>query len=159
MKKAFLHRVPLGAVSLAVLALAGCGAPAAKDYGGAWRPVNRFQDAPTEIPLAQPYTFYASPMDGTLRTMLARWSKDSDMQLSYQLASDFTLYKPVSQLRTSDIHAAAATLNSIYAAQGVSITVNGRQILARQASPAAATAVADGQAKSASKPSAAAGSK
>ena len=55
-----------GAVVLATLALSACGTPAAKDFRGSWKPVNRFQDAPVEIPLEQPYTFYAAPMDETL---------------------------------------------------------------------------------------------
>jgi type IV pilus biogenesis protein CpaD/CtpE len=109
--------------------LAGCGTPPAKDFGGSWKPVNHYQDHTTAIPLAQAYTFYASPMDGTLKTMLTRWSKDSGMVLSYQLTSDYTLYKPVAQIQTHDIRAAAADLNSIYAAEGVFITINDKQIL------------------------------
>jgi len=118
---------------LAALALSGCGTPPAKDFGGSWKPVNRFQDAPTEIPLAQPYAFYASPMDGTLKAMLTRWSKDSGMVLSYQLHSDYTLFKPVSQIHTPNAKAAAAELSAIYASEGVQITVNDRQIVVEEA--------------------------
>lgn len=124
----------MGTSMLAALALAGCGTPAAKDFRGTWKPVNHFQDASTEIPLAQPYTFFAAPMDGTLKTMLTRWSKDTGMVLSYQLHSDFTLYKPVTQIHTPNIKAAAAELSAIYASQGVSVVVNDRQILVDQAS-------------------------
>lgn len=112
-----------------VLALVGCGTPPAKDFGGSWKPVNRFQDKPTEIPLALTYTFYASPMDGTLKTMLTRWSKDTGMTLSYQLTSDFTLYQPVSKIQTNDVRAAVAELSTIYAAEGVLVTINDKQIL------------------------------
>jgi hypothetical protein len=129
-----LNRSLFGASMLALLALAGCGTPSAKDFGGSWKPVNRFQDATTEIPLAQPYTYYAAPMDGTLKTMLARWSKDSGRELSYQLHSDFTLYKPVTQIHTLDIQAAMAELNQIYAAQQVSVTANDKQIVVAEAS-------------------------
>lgn len=118
---------------LAALALSGCGTPPAKDFGGSWKPVNRFQDAPTEIPLAQPYAFYASPMDGTLKAMLTRWSKDSGMVLSYQLHSDYTLFKPVSQIHTPNAKAAAAELSAIYASEGVQVTVNDRQIIVDEA--------------------------
>jgi len=59
---------------LAALALTGCATPSAPDYGGSWKPVNRYAATTTEIPLAQAYEFYASPMDGTLKTMLTRWS-------------------------------------------------------------------------------------
>lgn len=118
---------------LAALALAGCGTPPPKDFGGSWKPINRFQAQTTEIPLAEPYTFYASPMDGTLKTMLTRWSKDSGMVLSYQLHSDYTLFKPVSQIHTPNPKAAAAELSAIYASEGVQISVNDRQIIVDEA--------------------------
>ncbi|SFR90041.1 hypothetical protein SAMN05216570_0447 [Dyella sp. OK004] len=130
----------MGTSLLATLALAGCGTPPAKDFGGRWKPVNRFQDAPTEIPLAKTYTFYAAPMDGTLKTMLTRWAKDSGLQLSYQLEADFTLYKPVSQLKTTDIQDAVTKLNSIYVTQDVFVTADNSQIRVRSASAARAEA-------------------
>lgn len=134
MNKVFLNTTQLSIPLLLTFALAGCGTPAAKDFGGSWKPVNHFQDQTTEIPLAQAYTFYASPMDGTLKTMLTRWSKDSGMTLSYQLMSDYTLYKPVAQIQTRDVRSAAAELNSIYAAEGIFITINDKQILVSVAS-------------------------
>lgn len=118
---------------LAAFTLTACATHAAKDFGGSWKPVNRFQDTPTEIPLNQAYTYYASPMDETLRSMLRRWAKDSGMQFSYQLRSDYTLYKPVTRIRTTDVYAATAELSSIYATQGVSISTDGREIMVRQA--------------------------
>lgn len=139
-KKDFSKRALMGASMIAVLALAGCGTPAAKDFGGRWKPVNRFQDAPTEIPLAKTYTYYASPMDGTLKTMLARWAKDSGMQLAYELPSDYTLFKPVTQIRTPDIQSAASELTSIYAAQGVRVSADNRRIVVQLASQAPADA-------------------
>ena len=70
------------ALSILAVTLIGCGAPAPKEYGGSWAPVNRFQKAVTEIPLSPAYTFYASPMDATLSTMLKRWASDNGLQLS-----------------------------------------------------------------------------
>lgn len=141
MNKDFLNRTLTGAWVFAFLALAGCGTPPAKNFGGPWKPVNQFRDQPAEIPLNPVYTFYASPMDETLKTMLTRWAKDSGRGLSYQLAFDVTLYKPVSSIRTPDIKAAAAELNAIYAAQRVSVIANDRQILVEQASAASPAAV------------------
>lgn len=132
MKTDFLKRTMQCALMLVALLLTACATSAAKDFGGTWKPVNRFQDAPTEIPLNPAYTYYASPMDETLRSMLRRWAKDSGMQFSYQLPSDYTLYKAVAKIHTTDIHAAAAELSAIYAAQGVSVSTDGREIMARQ---------------------------
>lgn len=113
---------------LAIAALAACGTPPAKNFSGPWKPVNRFQNTPTEIPLNPAYVFYASPMDETLKTMLARWSRDSGRELSYKLPFDVTLYQPVAGIRTTDIDDAMAQLNAIYAAQGVSVSANLRRI-------------------------------
>jgi hypothetical protein len=141
------------------MALSGCGTPAAKDFGGSWKPVNRFQDQTTEIPLAQAYTFYASPMDGTLKTMLSRWSKDNGMTLSYQLMSDYTLYKPVAQIHTRDVRAAAAELNSIYAAEGIFVSINDKQILVTVANVSKPDASETKPAPAPMKPTAPTGSK
>ncbi|MBS0341099.1 MAG: hypothetical protein JSS56_11270 [Proteobacteria bacterium] len=119
-------------------ALAACGAPAPKDFGGAWTPVNRFQNAPTEIPLAAAYTFYASPLDATLQAMLRRWAADSGRQLNYQLGSDFTLYQPVGQIRTTDLQDAVQQLSAIYMPQGVLVAADAQRIQVHAVAPAPA---------------------
>jgi hypothetical protein len=140
----FRHGCLRAAVLLiTTLTLTACAAPAAKDFGGRWKPVNHYQSAPTEIPLAKAYTFYAAPMDGTLKTMLTRWAKDSGWQLSYLLSSDFALYTPVSQLHTTDVQEAIAKLNTLYAQQDVLISADSRQIQVRSASAARGEATAD----------------
>jgi hypothetical protein len=126
-EKDFSHRTATAIVLAATMALGGC-ATAAKDFGGRWQPVNRFQDQPTEIPLSPSYSYYASPMDETLKTMLARWAKDSERTLDYQLDFDVTLYKPVSNIRTTDIHDAVTQLSAIYAAEGVFVSATNSRI-------------------------------
>lgn len=126
--------IRLGTLLLPALLLAGCGTPPAKDFGGRWTPVNRFQASTTEIPLNRPYTYYASPMDETLRTMLTRWTTDTGMTLVYRLPSDYTLFAPVTKVRTSDVRQAARELSTIYAAQGVEIAVSGDRLEVDRAS-------------------------
>jgi type IV pilus biogenesis protein CpaD/CtpE len=128
-KKHLLHLAKSGVVLASVLAITGCGAPAARDFGGRWKPINQFQKDTTEIPLARPYAFFPAPMDGTLKAMLTRWAKDTGMLLSYQMPSDFTLTAAASRINTPNIHSAAAELNAVYAPQGVSVSVNQRQIV------------------------------
>lgn len=123
MSKAPLNRI-LGTLLLPAILLAGCGTPPAKDFGGRWKPVNRFQSTTTEIPLNRPYTYYAAPMDETLRNMLVRWTTDTGMTLVYRLPSDYTLFAPVTKVRTADVRLAASELSAIYAAQGISVTVS-----------------------------------
>lgn len=133
MKSFFLFLAPV------LLALAGCATQPAPEYGGRWKPVNRFAEAPQEIPLHPAYEFYASPLDGTLKTMLERWARDSKMTLAYEASMDYTLYAPVADVRTRDLHDAASRLSTVYAAQGLAVTVEGNRILVR---PAASTAAA-----------------
>jgi hypothetical protein len=129
------HRISLfklifrSSLIIAAGTLVGCGTPAAKNFGGSWKPVNRFQAQPTEIPLVADYTYYAAPMDETLKTMLARWAKDSGRELSYQLSFEVTLYTPVSGIRTTDIDHAVQQLTRIYAAQLVHVSATAQKIL------------------------------
>jgi len=138
-KISLFSTLQLGTSAMLCLTLMGCGTPAARDFGGSWKPVNRFDDQTTEIPLAVPYTYYAAPMDGTLKTMLTRWSGDTSRKLSYRLRSDFTLPKSASQIHTSEARDAAAQLSAIYAAQGVAVLIDGPQIVVEEVSSATAS--------------------
>ena len=113
--------------------VAGCATQPAPEYGGRWRPVNRFSATPQAIELYQTYEFYASPLDGTLKAMLARWASDSKMTLSYQAPMDYTLFGPVAEVRTRDVREAASRLSALYAAQGVAIAVEAKRIVVRPA--------------------------
>ncbi len=115
---------------LFALSLAGC-VTHAPDINSRWRPVNHFSEAPQSIPLYQSYVFYPSPMDRTLKSMLTRWAKDSKRTLSYLHSSDFTLYRDVADIRTTNLEDAVSRLNSAYSAEGVSITSDDRQIVVR----------------------------
>lgn len=120
------------AMATAVLASA-CQTTPAPDFGGKWRPVNRFADTTREIPLNPAYTYYALPMDGTLKGLLARWAKDTHAGLAYQLASDYTLPVAVAQIRTTDAASALEQLAQVYAAQRIELTVDNGAITARPA--------------------------
>jgi hypothetical protein len=114
---------------MTLCALTACGTPPAKDFSGSWRPLNRFHSQATEIPLQQAYAFYAAPMDETLKTMLSRWAKDTGRTLDYGLDYDVTLYKPVADIRTTDIDSAVQQLSTIFAAQHVLVTAHPREIV------------------------------
>lgn len=117
-----------------VVIVAGCAVRPAPDFGGRWRPVNRYAEQPQPIPLQQQYLFYASPLDGTLKGMLSRWTKDARMTLAYLHPSDFTLHAAVAGIRTSDIGSATSQLSQAYASQHVSVVVEGNQLVVRPAS-------------------------
>lgn len=126
---------------LLVAVIAGCASRPAPEYGGRWKPVNRYAETPQEIPLHQSYTFHPSPMDGTLKTMLERWARDSKMALSYGHPSDFTVHSAVAQIRTNDLQDAVSQLSSAYAPQGIVVATEGNQIVVRTAAPDSAGAV------------------
>jgi hypothetical protein len=128
---------------LVVMAATTACASAAPEYGGRWKSVNRYADIPQEIPLYQAYAFYPSPMDGTLKTMLERWARDSKMTLSYQHPSDFTLHSAVADIRTNNLQEAVSQLTTAFAQQGVSITTEGNQIVVRGSTPATAAIPTD----------------
>ncbi len=119
------------------MALAACATPMAEDVDGRWRPVNRFDEVPQAIPFHQAYVYQASPVDGTLSHMLARWAKDAGLTLAYLHPNDYTLYAPVAQVRTNSLEEAASALSVAYAAQGVRIVVERPRIIVSQATSVA----------------------
>ncbi|TDV31231.1 hypothetical protein N440_2088 [Stenotrophomonas sp. CC22-02] len=141
MNQAFIAKMSIAAV--AALMVAGCATKSAPDIGGRWKPVNRFAAATTEIPLYSSYVYQASPMDGTLKAMLERWAKDSGRTLDYRLSSDFTLYGAVSSIDTTNAQQAVIDLTAAYAAQGISVSIVGNQIVVQSAG-ATPTASAQG---------------
>ncbi|OEZ02401.1 hypothetical protein BIY45_00935 [Stenotrophomonas sp. BIIR7] len=150
MKQASLFKGSIGvAIASAVLLLAGCATAPAPDFGGRWKPVNRFASTTMEIPLYTSYVYQASPMDGTLKTMLERWAKDSGMTLDYRISSDYTLYGAVSTIGTTNPQQAMIDLSAAYAGQGVLVSIVGNQIVVQTASASAPTA-ATGNANSTS---------
>lgn len=138
------RRIFIALASSVPFLLAACATPEAPGIGGRWRPVNQFAETPRAIPLQQAYVYQASPADGTLKTMLGRWAKDSRLTLSYLHPNDYTLHAPVAQIRTSSLEEAAAALSSAYAAHGVKVAVDRPRIVVSQAlrddGPAAASA-------------------
>lgn len=116
----------------APLLLASCATSEAPGISGRWRPVNQFAEAPQAIPLQQAYIYQASPADGTLKTMLGRWAKDSRLTLSYLHPNDYTLHAPVAQIRTSSLEEAATALSSAYAAHGVKVAIDRPRIVVSQ---------------------------
>jgi len=110
---------------MAALASTGCASR--------WKPVNRFTDEPREIPLQQAYVFQAMPLDRTLKAMLGRWAADTGMALAYQHPSDFTLHKPVAQIRATRLADALRELEAAYG-QGLTLAVDGNAITVRDAS-------------------------
>ncbi len=93
--------------------------------------MNRYAADTQEIPLYESYVFHPAPMDGTLKTMLMRWARDSKMSLSYLHSSDFTLHAPVAQIRTGNLQDAVSQLNAAYAGRSIVVSATQSQIVVR----------------------------
>lgn len=109
--------------------LSGCGTTPAKEFGGRWKPVNRFASETVEIPLYESYVYQAVPMDRTLKTMLERWARDTGMKVDYRLGSDYTLHAAMQSIGTSDVQQALSEINAAYSAQSISITLVGSALV------------------------------
>jgi hypothetical protein len=104
-----------------------------------WKPVNGFAEHPSELPLQQAYVFQASPVDRTLKAMLARWAADSGMTLEYLHPSDFTLHRPVTEIRTTRLREALVQLETAYGSR-IALEAGRNAIVARQPAMAEGTA-------------------
>jgi hypothetical protein len=131
-KRTHMFRL-IATVSIVVL-LSACATRPAPDFRGRWKPINRFSESTMEIPLYSSYVYQAVPMDGTLKTMLERWAKDSNMELAYSIQSDYTLYAPVAKINTTSIQQAVAELSVVYAQEGVAVSAAGNRILVQPSS-------------------------
>lgn len=127
----FVRQKPFFMLMVAGLgvALSGCGTTPAKEFGGRWKPVNRFASETMEIPLYASYVFQAVPMDRTLKTMLERWAKDTGMKIDYRLGSDYTLHAAVQSIGTSDVQQALGEVNAAYSAQSISVSLVGNSLV------------------------------
>lgn len=136
-------RVPTFAtfLLLALALLAGCATKPPPDARGRWRPVNHYSEAPQAIPLQPAYAYYAAPLDRTLKGLLERWARDSGRSLDYRHESDFTLHRPVADVRANDLGTAVAQVAALYTPQQVAIDLEGDRLVVRRtsAAPAAAT--------------------
>lgn len=146
MKKRHHPERRYGVLLVLCIGLIGCGTPSPKDFGGFWKPVNRFDTKINEVPLALPYTYYASPTDGTLKALLTRWTEDTGATLAYRLRSDFTLPKAASRIHTSEARDAVAQLSAIYVKQGFNVVVDGPQIVVEEIKPSAIADASDAEA-------------
>lgn len=120
----------LACVAIAVaIAGSGCASREARDFSGAWTPLNQYATSSEAIPLQQAVVFQASPMDGTLRNLLMRWTRDSGTQLDYRHPSDFTLHQPVGHVHARSLADAVAQLGDAFGGQGVVMRMEGGRLV------------------------------
>ena len=77
-------------------------------------------------------------MDGTLKTLLERWARDTGLTLDYGVDRDYTVIAVLAQLHTIDRTTALAELARAYQPQGLQVTATDRQLRVRAAAVTAA---------------------
>lgn len=122
-------RICQAACSLLVAACAGCAGQDVK-VSGPWQPVNALDATPRPISQAPVVQFIATPVDQTLRSLLARWAREGNWALDFRVASDFSLTQDAASIRAPSIESALATLNGIYAGSGVQIELSSGVLVA-----------------------------
>ena len=127
-----------------IFGLVACGTSPAPVIEGRWQPVNRFPAKTQAIPLDPSYVYYASPMDGTLKHMLTRWARDSNLHLSYQHTVDYTLHAKTAEIRTASSTEAVALLKASYAEERLEIVMENGRIVVRPMGDAVAQAPSGG---------------
>lgn len=95
--------------------------------------MNQYGHSPQAIPLQRGYVFQASPADGTVKTMLERWARQTGKALDYTHPNDYTLHAPVAHIRSTRIEDAAAAVSAAYAEQGLSVAVEADRIVVTRA--------------------------
>lgn len=117
------------AVIAASLATSACAGREARDFSGRWSPLNTYAEHTEAIPLRAAHVFQASPTDGTLRALLARWARDGDVELDYRHPSDFVLHQPVRSVRAYGIVDALAQLDRAFGPHGLVMRIEGNRLV------------------------------
>ena len=106
--------------------ISGCANQSAPDFPNAWKPLNELPDQIAEIPLVKPHIYQVTQLDTTVKGLLERWGEEAKMPIVYDYSLDFTLYKKVLAIRSSNLSDALLELTRLYEDKGmVFYTQNG----------------------------------
>jgi len=120
------------ALALAALAASACASQReARDFSGPWVPLNRYAAHSEAIPIDPPQVFQATPMDGTLRQLLARWARAAGRRLDYRHPFDHTLHEPVRGVHARTLDEAVHQLGTAFDGQGVVIVLEDDRLVVR----------------------------
>lgn len=104
--------------------LAACGTPPHPSrFGSDWKPVNTYTSGVRAIALSREHVFAASPLDGSLRGLLARWALEAGMSLDYRSPYDYSLSVAAGSVQHATLTEAVRQLNQVYAASGVTLMI------------------------------------
>ena len=120
-------------VASALLTSCGLSSASLRDSSpsfGLWQPVHQFPIAPSSVPLSPVVVYRVTPMDMTLRNLLARWAFVGGKQLRYSLPVDWQVHRDASLVEAASLEDALARLSSAYASQHLVFRVDGAVVSA-----------------------------
>lgn len=136
--------MPLRPILLVLCALlASCASSRPLEAGmSPWRPVHAFPDVPSAVPLQPVVKFTVTPLDATLRQLLARWAFEGGRRMVFALPMDWEVPAAAAQIRAATLEEGLASLTAAYAAQHLVFKVADGAVTATDgAVPEAAPAV------------------
>lgn len=126
-----MYRFVLG--GLLVLLLSACATLSERAVMSDWQPVANLPTEP-RVAVATPDTlFLVTPLDGSLRHLLARWAYLEGVQVDYRLPVDWQLHAPAAAVKAPDLPSALSALQKSYASQGISLRLDKGLLIAESA--------------------------
>lgn len=126
-----VSRALLSAIGTLIL-MPGCGSHSAPDFPKTWQPMNQLSDQITEIPLIKPHFYEVTRLDTTVKGLLERWGEEAKISVIYDYPSDFTLYKKVQNIRTTELQVALSELSVLYSDRGIIFYLQDGAIMAHR---------------------------
>lgn len=127
----FLLRTLLLSVGVGVLVV-GCASQSAPDFPKSWKQLNELPDQVTEIPLFRPHVYQVTQLDTTVKGLLERWGEEAKMPVVYDYTLDFTLYKKVLAVRSTNLENALDELSKLYEDRGMVFYIQNGVIMAHK---------------------------
>lgn len=129
-----MYRFVIG--GLLMLLLSACSALSERAVMSDWQPVANLPSEP-RVAVATPSTsFLVTPLDGSLRHLLARWAYLEGVQVDYRLSVDWQLHTRAAAVKAADLPSALSALQSAYAEQGISLRLDKGLLIAESVSVA-----------------------
>lgn len=93
--------------------------------------MNSFTPEVEVLPFHTAHVYYVRPLDQSLQRLLQRWARESGTILQYGASADFSLAKPVENIRSESLAGALQCLQAVYGPHGAEITMHGNTIAVR----------------------------
>ena len=88
-----------------------------------WAPVHQYPEAPGAIDLTPVVKYRVTPLDGSLKNLLARWAFLAGKRLQYEPGTDWQVHRDAARVESASLDDALKQLATAYSIQGVELSV------------------------------------